>query len=153
MTAQADPNYNGRKQTMEKRILVKQISDAVNGDESFCKALLSVEDAASAQAILKENGIDASLQDVEGIFKDGVSEIVKYKEASQAADGELDENQLANVAGGGIVRGVLRTSASAAGAFGFGMICGVCPAASVATPYVVGGLTAWSAAGYFKEGW
>ena len=136
---------------MEKKELAKQIFDAVNENEDFCKALLSVEDAASAQKVLKENGFNVTQDDVEAIFKDGLDEILKFKE-SGAAD-ELSVEQLDNIAGGGVVRGVLRTAVSAAGAFGFGMLCGVCPAACAATPYVAGGLAAWSTAGYLKKGW
>lgn len=136
----------------KKELLTQQILSAVNDNEEFCKAFVSAEDAASLQKVLNENGFDVSLTDVEAMFADGLSEILKFKD-SDAANGELSENQLDDVAGGGALRGTLRTVVSAGVGFGFGCLCGVCPAAASATPYVVGGLTAWSASGYLKKGW
>ncbi len=128
-----------------KEVLAKKISDAVNENEALCIALASAEDAAAAKKVLNENGFDVSTEDVEAIFQDGLNAILKFKES---APDELSEGQLENVAGGGFFRGMFRTAASAATGFGFGMLCGVCPAAASATPYVVGGLAAWSAAGF-----
>ena len=136
---------------MEKKELTQTLFDAVNGNEVFCKSLLAAEDAASAQKVLNENGFDVTKEDVEAIFVDGLNEILKFKES--ATVDELSVGQLDNVAGGGFLKGALRTVASAAAGFGFGVVCGVCPAASAATPWVVGGLAAWSTAGYLKKGW
>ena len=135
----------------KKEILVQQIFDEINTNEVFCKALFSVEDAISAKKVLKAYGFDASLEDVEAVFEDGKNEILKFKESG--VSNELSEDQLCNVAGGGVLRGALRTVVSVAGGFGFGVLCGVCPAAAAATPYVAGGLAAWSTAGYLKKGW
>jgi len=135
----------------KKDIISQQIIEAVNGNTEFAKAFVAAEDAASVQKILCENGFDVTVEDVQALFSEGVSEILKVKESG--VNGELSEDQLAEVAGGGFFRGALRTVASAAAGFGFGCLCGVCPAAASATPYVVGGLTAWSTAGYMKKGW
>lgn len=135
----------------KKDIISQRIIDAVNNNADFCKAFVAAEDAASVQKVLCENGFDVTLAEVNELFSEGVGEILKFKESG--VDGELSEDQLAEVAGGGFFRGALRTVASAAAGFGFGCLCGVCPAAASATPYVVGGLTAWSTAGYMKRGW
>ncbi len=136
---------------MRKETVVQQIFDAVSINEDFGKALLMAEDADSAKNVLNANGFDITVEDVEAIFKDGLDEILKFKESGVA--NELSDNQLDNVAGGGVIRGTLRTAGSAIAGFGFGMFCGICPAAATATPYVVGGLAVWSAAGYMKKGW
>lgn len=135
----------------KKEMLAQKVMEAVNENNDFCKAFIAAEDAISLQKVLNDNGFDVSKEDVEAIFADGLKEILKVKEV--AATSELSEDQLDDVAGGGAIRGTLRTVASAAAGFGFGCLCGVCPAASAATPYVVGGLTAWSTAGYMKKGW
>lgn len=135
----------------KKEMLAQEILTAVNENEEFCKAFVSSEDASSLQKVLNENGFNVSLEDVEAMFADGLSEILKVKESAEET--ELSEEQLDDVSGGGFLRGTLRTIASGAVGFGFGAFCGVCPAAAAATPYVVGGLTAWSTAGYMKKGW
>lgn len=133
-----------------KEILAKQISDALNTNEEFCKALLSAEDATSAQKVLNENGIDVTIEDVEAIFNDGMDELKKFKDN---ADRELSDQQLDDIAGGGVVRGVLRTTGSAVAAFGMGMACGANPAFCPAAYSASTGLAAWSAAGFMKKGW
>ena len=134
-----------------KEVLAQQIFAMATDNEDFCKALVSAEDAPSAKKVLNENGFPVSLEDVDEIFADGLSEIMKFKD-SGAAD-ELSEGQLDDIAGGGAIRGTLRLAVSAGVAFGFGMFCGICPAAAVASPYVAGGLTAWSTAGYLRKDW
>ena len=73
---------------------------------------------------------------------------MKFQESG--ASDELSEDQLDNIAGGGLIKGIFRTAVSTATAVGFGAFCGICPAATAATPYVAGGLTAWSALGFKK---
>ena len=135
----------------QKELFAQKIMAAVNKDEEFCKALVSCEDAVSVQKVLGAHGIACTTEDVEAIFSDGLQSILKLQESGTA--GELGENDLDSVAGGGAIRGTLRLLASGAVAFGYGCLCGVCPAASVAAPYVGGGLTLWTAAGYKKKGW
>lgn len=135
----------------KKEMLAQKIMEAVNENNDFCKSFVAAEDATALQKVLNDNGFDVTVEDVEAIFADGLKEILAAKENAMAE--ELSEDQLDDVAGGGFFRGTLRTAASAAAGFGFGCLCGLCPAASVATPYVVGGLTAWSTAGYLKKGW
>ena len=135
----------------QKELFAQKILAAVNEDEEFCKALVACEDAVSVQKVLSVRGIACTTEDVEEIFADGLQTIQKLHESGTA--GELGENDLDSVAGGGAIRGTLRLLASGAVAFGYGCLCGVCPAASVASPYVGGGLTVWTAAGYMKKGW
>ena len=70
-----------------------------------------------------------------------------------AQDAPAVQEVLAEHGFGGFIRYLVRGAVSAAVGFGFGCLCGVCPAAAVATPYVVGGLALWCAAGYLKKGW
>lgn len=135
----------------KREMLAQKLMDAVNNNDDFCKAFVSAEDAPSVQKVLKENGFDVSLEDVEAIFLDGLNEIKKLK--STAPADVLSEEQLDDVAGGGAIRGTLRFIASGAAAFGYGCLCGLCPAASVGTPYVAVGLAAWTTDGYLKKGW
>lgn len=123
----------------------------MNENNDFCKAFVAAEDATSLQKVLNENGYAISVEDVEAMFADGLKEILKFKDEAETT--ELSMEQLDGVAGGGIIRGILRTVASAVAGFGYGCLCGVCPAAASATYYVAGGLTAWSVAGYRKKGW
>lgn len=132
----------------KKEMLAKKILEAVNENNDFCKAFVAAEDAASLQKVLKSNGFDVTVEDVEAMFAEGLKEILTVKEGAAAT--ELSEDQLDDVAGGGFFRGTLRLVASSAVGFGFGCLCGVCPAAAAATPYVAGGLTAWTTAGYLK---
>ena len=130
-----------------KNMLSEQIIDRANNDEEFLRALISAQNADEAGTVLEENGIVITAEEVEELFSAGVEEIRKFEA------GELSEEALSEVAGGGLGRYIVRGVVSAAVGFGFGLVCGVCPAAAVATPYVVGGLALWCAAGYVKKGW
>ncbi len=138
-------------ENMRKDMLSQQIMTKANEDEIFLKAFISATDALSVQQVLSENGIEITEEEVNEIFVDGVKEIQKYTDTH--ASGELSDEDLSEVAGGGFVRYLVRGTISAAAGFGFGCLCALCPAASVATPYVVGGLAIWCAAGYLKKGW
>lgn len=83
------------------------------------------------------------------MFADGLNEILKFKESGPAD--ELSEGQLDDVAGGGFINGTLRLAASSVAAFGYGALCGICPAACAGSPYVAVGLSAWTTAGYVKK--
>ena len=62
-------------------------------DRAFAEKLLALESAREVQALLQENGVDLTLEDIEGIRKlwnlDGAENC-----------GELDEEALEDVAGG-----------------------------------------------------
>lgn len=134
-------------ENIRKEMLAQQIVAEVNNNEEFAKAFVSAEDAAAVQKVLKENGIEVTLEEVEEIFVDGANGILNNQ-----AD-ELAEDQLDDVAGGGAIRGTLRLAVSCAVGFGYGCLCGVCPAAYAGAKYVAGGLAIWTAAGYKKKGW
>ena len=132
---------------MEKNrneMLKQQIRALAEEDESFIRAFVAAEDAASLQAVLQEHGIDAESEELDELFAEGVRGFV---------DGELTEDELEVAAGGGFVRGTLRFIGSCAVGFGYGAFCAVCPAAYAAAPYVATGLGIWTAAGYAKKGW
>lgn len=135
----------------KKEQLSQEIICAVNENSDFAKEFVAAEDVLSVQRVLSAHGFDLSEDDINAMFTDGVDEILKSK--ADGGEKELSDEQLENVAGGGFLRGVLRTVASGAAAFGYGCFCGLVPAASAAAPYVAGGLAAWSTAGYFKKGW
>ena len=132
----------------KKEMLAQKLTEAVNKNDAFCQAFVSAKDAASIQKVLHENGIDVSLNDVEEMFTNGVGEISKAY-----AEGELTEEQMDSVAGGGFFRGTLRFVAGCAVAFGYGCLGGVCPAATAGVSYVVGGVVAFATAGYLRRGW
>ena len=133
-----------------KEMLTSQIIAALNEDESFVNDFITAQDAPAVQEVLAEHGFELTLDEINELFSEGVTQIQCF--AQQVSD-ELSEEQLSQVAGGGFIRYLVRGAVSAAVGFGFGCLCGVCPAAAVATPYVVGGLALWCAAGYLKKGW
>ena len=133
-----------------KEMLTSQIIAALNEDESFVNEFITAQDAPAVQEVLAEHGFELTLDEINELFSEGVTQIQCF--AQQASD-ELSEEQLSQVAGGGFIRYLVRGAVSGAVGFGFGCLCGVCPAAAVATPYVVGGLALWCAAGYLKKGW
>ncbi len=135
----------------KKEMLAQQLIESVNENGDLCKALVSAEDASSVQKVLAANGFEVTVEEVEAIFEDGVNEIMNTNGSED--NGELSEDQLENISGGGFLRGALRTTASAALGFGYGVFCGICPAASAGAPYVAGGLATWSAVGFKKKGW
>lgn len=118
-------------------------------EEEFCAALLMCDDVTKVQALLRENDIEATVEEIEALRADGEAEIETVK---NTAKDELSENDLEDVAGGGkFWRGVGAVAVGAVGGFGLGVVCGVCPAFtptaySIATGYaVVAGC--WVAAG------
>lgn len=134
----------------EKKVFYQQILDDLNGSEEFLKSVVSAENDVSMQKVLNEKGYNVSLDDVKEMFEDGQNEILKYNENVHE---ELTENDLENVAGGGLLRYLLRGTISCGVAFGFGCICAAFPAAAAATPYVVGGLATWTTIGGLRKGW
>ena len=129
----------------KKEMLEQKLGEALQKNDAFCQAFAAAENAESIQGLLRDNGIDVSIGDVEGLFADGVKEILRRNE-----EGELTEEDMDTVAGGGWIRGTIRLVASCGAGFGYGCICGVFPAASAAAPYVAGGLAAWTTAGYLR---
>ena len=129
----------------KKEMLAQKITAAVTEDQEFYKAFISAEDAAALQKVLQNHGFDFTLDEIDALFRDGASEIVK-----QSSTGELSEEDLDAVAGGGVIRGTARLIVSCGVAFGYGALCGVCPAAYAGANYVAGGLTIWTAAGYMQ---
>ncbi len=135
----------------KKEMLAQQIFAAINENEEFCKAFVSAENAEAVKKVLAENGFELTLEDIEAIFADGLDEIKTQNDPAKA--GELSEDQLDDVAGGGFFKGTLRLAVSCGVAFGYGCFCGICPAAAAGANYVAGGLGIWTAAGYVKKGW
>lgn len=129
----------------KKEMLAQKLSDALQKNDTFCQAFVSAENAITIQKLLCDNGINVSLNDVEEMYSNGVKEILKKN-----GDGELSEEDLNEVAGGGWFRGTLRAVASTAAGFGYGCVCGLIPAAAAGAPYVAVGLATWTTAGYLK---
>ena len=127
----------------KKELLAQKITASANEDQEFFKAFISAQDAPTLQKVLQDNGFEFSLEEINELGSDGVSGILAHNDG-----GELSEDQLDDVAGGGFIKGTARLIVSAGVAFGYGALCGVCPAASAGAPYVAGGLSVWTAAGY-----
>ena len=129
----------------KKEMLAQEITAAVTENQEFYKAFISAQDAAALQKVLENHGFDFTVDEVNGLFCDGATEIVK-----QTSVDELSVEDLDAVSGGGIFRGTARLIVSCGVAFGYGALCGVCPAACAGANYVAGGLTVWTTAGYMK---
>lgn len=127
-------------------MLTKKITDAVTNDLAFYKDFISAQDAVALQKVLQNYGFDLTLEEIEDLFSNGVSTILDHTQS-----GELTEDQMDDVAGGGFFAGTGRLIVSCGVAFGYGALCGVCPAAAAGANWVAGGLTAWTAAGYMKK--
>ena len=125
--------------------ITKKITAAVTEDMDFFKAFISAQDAPALQKVLKDHGFELTLDQIEALFASGVNGILDANKAE-----ELTEDQLDDVAGGGFLRGTARLVVSCGVAFGYGALCGVCPAACAGANWVAGGLTVWTAAGYAK---
>lgn len=130
---------------MKKELLAQTITAAVTNNEEFYKEFISAKDANSLQNVLHSHGFEFTLEEINDFFSNGVNEILNYNK-----EGELSEEQLDDVAGGGFFRGTARLIVSCGVAFGYGCLCGVCPAASAGASYVAGGLTVWTTAGYMR---
>ena len=117
----------------KKEMLVQKITAAVTDDQDFYKDFISAQDAPSLQKVLQVHGFDFTVEEVEEFFSAGVDVILNQSEA-----GELSEEQLDDVAGGGFLRGTARLIVSSGVAFGYGALCGICPAACAGAPYVAG---------------
>lgn len=129
----------------KKEMLAQKITAAVTEDQDFYKEFISAQDAATLQQVLRNHSFEFTVDEVEALFHDGAAEIVKHTSMD-----ELSEEDLDDVAGGGFFRGTARLIVSCGVAFGYGALCGVCPAAYAGANYVAGGLTVWTAAGYMK---
>lgn len=133
---------------MEKKLIAQNIMAAMTENEEFCKAFVSAENAADMHKVLTSNGFEVSIEDVNEMFAAGLNEISKFKESGAA--GELGEEQLDEVAGGGFWKGAGRTVISFGAAFGMGCLCGLNPALTPVAYKVAFGLAVWSAAGYVQ---
>lgn len=129
----------------KKEMLAQKITAAVTEDIEFYKAFISAQDAATLQKVLQNHGFDFAVDEIEALFRDGATEIVKQTNMDEMSEEDLDA-----VAGGGFFRGTARLIVSCGVAFGYGALCGICPAACGAAKFVGGGLTVWTVAGYRK---
>ena len=82
--------------------LNKECIEKVFSDEAFVKSLFELEEPADVQAMLKEKGIEMSLEEIKQLG----ALITKAIEAKQNGE-ELSLEQLDEVAGGGVVSGVV----------------------------------------------
>ena len=130
---------------MNKTMYMQQINELLESDESFVTAMVSAEDAEAVQTVFADYGIDLSLDEVETLIARGQKEIQNC-----LADGELSEESLEDVAGGGRGRCAVRFVASLGIAALYGAACGVCPPLTAGAPAVAVGLTAWCIEGLAK---
>ena len=94
----------------------------VFSDAAFTKSILEMDEPGQVQAALKGKGLDFSLDDI-GMIKNGLV-------AMQNSDGELDIDQLDNVAGGFAITATLGVIATIVG-IGGGIAGAAASAASV----------------------
>ncbi|QGT99853.1 hypothetical protein SYNTR_1260 [Candidatus Syntrophocurvum alkaliphilum] len=76
---------------------IKQVIDKINNDQEFKDKIFSLESAEEVQAVLKEEGFDLT-----------VDEILQARDAfvKEVEQGELSDESLEDVAGGGDCYGV-----------------------------------------------
>lgn len=77
----------------------KELISDLFKDDAFVKELLSKESAEEAQALLESRGAQVSLEDVKELGS-VLEKAAKGEIDLEAADGELSEEALSNVAGG-----------------------------------------------------
>ena len=130
----------------KKELLAQKITAAATEDQEFFKAFIGAQDAPALQKVLQNNGFEFTLEGIDEFFANGVDGILAHNGSA-----ELTEDQLDDVAGGGFIKGTARLIVSCGVAFGYGALCGICPAAYAGAPYVAGGLTAWTTAGYLSN--
>ena len=70
-------------------------------DQEFAEKLMALDEAADVQALLKDNGVELSLEDIETLRKSLNTQL-------SSAEGELDEDALEGVAGGVSLRTIIR---------------------------------------------
>ena len=115
-------------------------------DEVFLREMVGARTTEDARKVLEKYGFTLSREEMESLMVTG-------KEALEEAarEGELSEDELDTVAGGGKVRGTLRFVASLAigGAAGFAI--GLTGGAAAPGAYIVAGaLTVWTLDGYAR---
>ena len=130
----------------KKELLTQRITASANEDQEFFKAFIGAQDAPTLQKVLQDNGFEFTLEEIDEFFSDGVDGILAHNNG-----GELSEDQLDDVAGGGFLKGTVRLIVSGGVAFGYGALCGICPAAYAYAPHVAGGLAVWTTAGYMSK--
>ena len=142
---------------MEKEMrndMALAIEEKALADDQFLKDLITARTSQDTQQVLSKYGFAVSMEEVNAFIEKGKS--LLQNEAK--VDTELSEDDLEAVAGGGKWRGRLRYAGALLGGAvlgaGYGALCGICPAAAAATPYVVGGYAAlatyWVMDGYAK---
>ncbi|MTI81348.1 MAG: Nif11-like leader peptide family natural product precursor [Firmicutes bacterium] len=79
---------------MEQKIT--QLKAKLEADPSFAEKLFSLETPEEVQSLLKEQGLELTLEEINSAKDDIVQSVEK------GADGELSDENLEGVAGGGI---------------------------------------------------
>ena len=130
--------------TMMREMFVQEILEKLSHDEAFLQALAAAENAGDARQVLSENGFDMSLEQVEALVAAGEHQAEKFLE--NGMDCELSEGELEDVAGGGVIRGLIRSKVSKAALFGLAAI------APRTIPAAACKLGRWSAEGYAAKG-
>ena len=131
----------------------KMIEEKALTDDRFLTNLITAKDIEETQKVLAENGFEFSVEEIRGFCEEGKTLVMEAND-----EGELSEDALEAVAGGGKWRGRLRYAlgllGGAALGAGFGAFCAFCPAAAAAVPYVAVGyaglVTLWVMDGYDK---
>ncbi|MBU1109476.1 MAG: Nif11-like leader peptide family RiPP precursor [Candidatus Riflebacteria bacterium] len=79
---------------MDSNLKLEQVMEMLNRDERFAKKLFAEETPEGAQKILRQAGIDFTLEEIRQIARQAC-------EAQERKGKELDDSELESVAGGG----------------------------------------------------
>ena len=129
--------------------VIAAINEKALADEAFVREMVAAKNTEEAQAVLRKNGFTLSDEDLTAL-----AEVGKEPLDEMLKNGELSEDELDSVAGGGKLRGTLRLVASLVAAAACGAIVGATGGAATPGAYIVAGvLGTWTLAGYAKKGW
>lgn len=107
-------------------------------DEAFLKALLTAEEPEKMSEVLGAYGVSVTSDEVDELMQEGIDGMLEMQE--KVSD-ELNEEQLENVAGGGILKGIVVGLLAVGGAVAIGAGLGVLAGAgviAVGTCYSIG---------------
>jgi len=90
--------------TKERILIMNEKLNTLLEDQDFIEKLTSAETDAEVQALLAENGVELTLEEINAVKK-GV-------EARISEDGELSEDELENVAGGADIAKIIEVICS-----------------------------------------
>ena len=123
-------------EALRKQELQNIISGKMESNDKFCVAMLECQTLQKMCDIMAENGIEITAEEIVELKNEGDTAM------KRATSGELSEDDLEAVSGGGVIRKAVRFLGVAAVGAGLGFVCGVCP---LLTPHATGIAITYSA--------